>query len=133
MFAFIIITDPIGACDTRDWLACVGGELKVESEGRLLVEGEQRVDDGWVAIQIVPEIEFDYEADELVRIRSKIHDPQFIFVEGRDGRNCFSNEFALSLPTDKLILIDNDHGFVGSVAMIQEKIRVDESWLYSDK
>ncbi|WP_321788082.1 MULTISPECIES: hypothetical protein [Paraburkholderia] len=132
MFTFIVIADPIGVSNVREWMTHLG-ETKIENGERLLVEGERGMADGWIAIQVVPEIEFDYEVDELARIKSKIHDPKFILVEGRNEKKCFSNEFILSLPDDQLILVDNDHGVVDSVAMIQKKIRSGEDWFYSDR
>lgn len=131
MFSFIIISDAdrLYASVYRAFCA-VGTPEEVLAE-RLQVESATGMKDGWIAFQPIKDIQYDYEDDELEKIKKKILDPSFYLIEGRNGVVNLSNKFIQEFNPSGKVLIDNDHGMITGLEEVKRKIILGEDWLHS--
>lgn len=131
MFSFLIISNIENLSDNVYQVFSQIGAAKKESEGRLIVESSAGMKDGWIAFQPIENIQYDYEIDELEKIKNQIKNPSFYLIEGRNGIVDFSNKFIQKFNPLGNVLIDNDHGMIVELVEIKRKIELKEDWLRS--
>jgi hypothetical protein len=131
MFSFLIISNIENLSDNVYQVFSQIGAAKKESEGRLIVESSAGMKDGWIAFQPIENIQYDYEIDELEKIKNQINNPSFYLIEGRNGIVDFSNNFIQKFNPLGNVLIDNDHGMIVKLVEIKRKIELKEDWLCS--
>ncbi len=131
MFSFLIISNIENLSDNVYQVFSQIGAAKKESEGRLIVESSAGMKDGWIAFQPIENIQYDYEIDELEKIKNQIKNPSFYLIEGRNGIVDFSNNFIQKFNPLGNVLIDNDHGMIVKLVEIKRKIELKEDWLCS--
>lgn len=90
------------------------------------------MDNGWIAIEPMLDIQYDYEEWELFEIRKIINKPYFYLVEGGDRSISISNLFVCSIKLMELIIIDNDHGGFFSLDAVKSMIARNEDWLHKE-
>lgn len=131
MFSFIVISDVDRLYASVFQAFCAIGTPEEVQNGRLQVEVESEMKNGWIAFQPIDNVGFDYEVDEIKEIRKIIADPYFYLIEGRNGVvnvcDLFINEFC---PSGE-VLIDNDHGMIVGLEEVKEKARLGEDWIHS--
>lgn len=130
MFSFLIISDIDSIDDSVHQVFSAMGSPRREMGRRFVVESTGGMKDGWIAFQPIENIQHDYEVDELEDIKSRIGNPSFYLIEGRDGEVSFSNNFINNLHPPGQVLIDNDHGVIDDLAAVKEKIESGEDWLH---
>jgi hypothetical protein len=131
MFTFLIISDIDSISDSVYQAFSEMGTPRKEFEGRLVVESMDGMKGGWIAFQPIKNIQDEYESDELENIKSRIFNPSFYLIEGRDSEANFSNTFIQKIRQIGKILIDNDHGVIDDLRVVKEKIKSGEDWLHS--
>jgi hypothetical protein len=127
MFTFLLIGSLSRRHDFRAFIDKLG-VIQRELGERYMVHAPAGMQDGWIAIQQVTNVEMDFDAKELNQVKEFIADPCFFLIEGRDGIVNFSDRFILGLDCEEL-LIDNDHGLIESVKGVQGRIRSGANWL----
>jgi len=130
MFSFIVISDLDNIFDRVFQAFSQIGSPRREAGGRLIVESSEGMKDGWIAFQPIESIQYDYEVDELKKIKHTISNPSFYLIEGRNGVVNFSNNFIQKLNPSGIILIDNDHGVIADLLEVKEKIKSGKDWLH---
>lgn len=130
MFTFLVISDFDRIADNVYQVFAAIGTPRNEINGRLLVESPEGMDGGWIAFQPIEDVQYDYELDELEAIKSRIKNPSFFLIEGRDGEGNFSAAFIQKFFPPGIVLIDNDHGLIADLAEIKEKVESGADWLH---
>lgn len=128
MFTFLLIASASKRLEIYSLLSGLG-VVRRESGQRCLAHAAEGMQDGWLAMQPLDGAEMDYDELEIERVTSLIEDPCFFLVEGRDGKDNFSNRFVLGLEEPETLLIDNDHGLIERASRIQQRINAGENWL----
>jgi hypothetical protein len=131
MYTFILIVDARFSPERAgDFLKNLGA-VRLEPNGRYLVEGNGGMDDGWIAISHRDSIAEDYDERELQLIKKNIQDPKFFLVEGRDTKTAFANNLVLGLGGSMNVFVDNDHGRIASIDSIGHLISTGVDWLHT--
>jgi hypothetical protein len=107
------------------------GSPREETGGRFIVENIDGMKNGWIAFQPIEDVQFDYEMEEIEKIREIIENPSFYLIEGRNGEINFANHFIEKFNHPGKILIDNDHGLIADLNQIKRKIKLGKDWLHS--
>lgn len=130
MFTFIIISNIVDISSKVNLAFSSLGSPKEEDGGRLIVESINGMQDGWIAFQPIEDAQYDYEKDELHEIKKVVENPSFYLIEGRDGRENFSNEFIKNFDCQGEVLIDNDHGMISGLMTVKKYIELGKDWLH---
>lgn len=130
MFTFLIISDFDRIADNVYQVFTAIGSPRNETNGRIVVESPRGMEGGWIAFQPIENVQYDYEVDELEAIKSRIKNPSFFLIEGRDGEGKFSAAFIQKFCSPGTVLIDNDHGVIADLVDIKEKVESGMDWLH---
>jgi len=130
MFTFLIISDFDRIADSAYQAFSEIGAPRRESDKRFVVESPNGMEGGWIAFQPIDNAQYDYEMDELKEIKSRIKNPSFFLVEGRDGEKKFSTIFIQKFSPPDKVLIDNDHGLIADLMEIKKKTESGADWLH---
>ena len=131
MFTFIVIFgNSEGGQLIRMALESLG-PVSEEAGGRAVVKSVDGASGGWIASQILSTVEDDYEEEEVEAFKHYFPNPRYALVEGRDGpATIFSSPFVLALSTSHTFLIDNDHGMIADLQVVQQLAQNGTNWLY---
>lgn len=130
MFTFLIISDFDRITDSVYQAFAAIGTPRSEPDKRFVVESSTGMEGGWIAFQPIEDVQYDYGMDELEEIKSRIKNPSFFLVEGRDGEDKFSTIFIQKFSPPDKVLIDNDHGLIADLMEIKAKIESGADWLH---
>lgn len=130
MFSFLIISNIDNISESIYQVFSEIGSPRKEIGGRFIVEGNGGMKDGWIAFQPIENIQYDYDVDELEEIKSRISNPSFYLIEGRNGTVDFSDIFIQKFSPSGEVLIDNDHGMIADLVKVKGRIESREDWLH---
>lgn len=130
MFTFIIMANSVDISSNVNLAFSSLGSPKEEDGGRLIIEGINGMQDGWIAFQPIVDAQYDYDKDELYEIKKIVKNPSFYLIGGRDGIENFSNEFIKNFDCQGEVLIDNDHGMISDLMTIKNYIELGKDWLH---
>jgi hypothetical protein len=131
MFSFVLIFgDQDGEQRIRRSLESLG-RVQEESGGRFVATAAGGPEDGWIAYQPLSTIEDDFERQEIDALKRSIPVPKFALIEGRDEpKAIFSSSFIIGLSMQGTALVDNDHGMVATLEVVQRLAQSGVQWLY---
>jgi hypothetical protein len=135
MYDFVLMAaDKSAPANAGDLLEKIGIVTK-EAQGRYVVEGRNRREDGWICISRNDEAWRDLEEAEILEISTRlgvpISDVHFFSVQGGLGQNAYHDIFLSSLAANENYLINNLHGCIADVAVYRGKLAKGIEWLYS--
>jgi len=83
----------------------------------------------WIAVVADQSIVEDIEPDALNRMRIWPGGTEFFLVEART--EAALRRYVETLPDDKNLLIDNDHGWIADVRTYKRAIANNDDWLHA--
>jgi len=125
MYTFLVIVSSTAAPQAASLLEGMGA-IRSEPNNRYIVEGNGGMKDGWIAVYRNDEVINDFDEDELKHVETRIKNPAYFVVEGRDTKTNFANDFIMRLSGP--VLIDNDQGRIFELEDLKNMILNDIAW-----